>query len=93
MGACGRARARRRRGGGGHAQGLRHVPVGSISRSTIYGQAGCMGACSHISSQAAAQRRWGSDFRGAQACRATPGEAGGHRGRQWGHRNIRAQVP
>ena len=40
-----------------------------------------------------ARRRWGSYFRRAQACRATPGEAGGHRGRQWGHRNIAAQVP
>jgi hypothetical protein len=32
----------------------------------------------------------GSYFRRAQACRATPG---GHQGRQWGHRNIAAQVP
>jgi hypothetical protein len=39
------------------------------------------------------RRRWDSYFRRAQACRTTPGEAGGHRGRQWGPPNIAAQVP
>jgi hypothetical protein len=55
----------------------------------------CMHAASHAASggQVAARRRWGSYFTRAQACRGTLGEAGGHRGRQWGDRNIRAQVP
>jgi hypothetical protein len=54
-----------------------------------------MHAASHAASsgQVAARRRWGSYFTRAQACRGTLGEAGGHRGRQWGDRNIRAQVP
>ena len=47
-------------------------------------------ACKRI---AQPRRRWGCYFTRAQACRGTLGEAGGHRGRQWGHRNIAAQVP
>ena len=48
---------------------------------TSYLLAGRAHASSDIEASGRARRRWGSYFRRAQACRATPGEAGKHRGR------------